>query len=94
MKPQGDEQMYPKALSRRQSDGESAWDAVVSRSWPGRKSLNVLIHKAGPVPTGHPGTQGLNSCRVTGPGVFHLHSCYVPAPSTRPGRAQPILVEY
>lgn len=47
----GDEQMYPKALSRRQSNGESVWDALVSRSWPGRKSLNVLIHEAGPVPT-------------------------------------------
>lgn len=62
--------MYPKALSRRQSDGESVWDAVVSRSWPGRKSLNVLIHEAGPVPTGHSGTQGLNSSRATGPGFY------------------------
>ena len=39
------------------------------------------------------GLQGLMGCE-RGPGVFHLHSCYVPAPSTRPGRAQPILVEY
>ena len=47
----GDEQMYPKALSRIQSNGESVWEALVSRSWPGRKSLNVLILEAGPVPT-------------------------------------------
>ena len=68
--------MY-KALSRRQSDGESVWDVVMSRSWPGRKSLNVLIHEAGPVPTGHSGTQGQQQSNRAW--VFHLHSRCVPA---------------